>query len=51
MGERRTSVPAEAVRLMLDHIRAVTDDPEGVDDVERRLREALPPSPPGPSGR
>src|SRR5688572_29551665 len=41
LGERLTSEPEEAVRTAVEQIRALTDDPQDLPQVERRLREAL----------
>ena len=40
-GAQTTSVLEEAIKLLLDHVRALSDAPDEVDRVEPRLREAL----------
>lgn len=39
--EHKTSVREEAVRWLLDHVRAISEEPGEVDRLEERLRAAL----------
>jgi hypothetical protein len=40
-GARTTSVPKEALEMMIEHIRRLADEPDEVGRVEPRLRQAL----------
>jgi hypothetical protein len=40
-GAKTTSELAEAVKLLLEHVRAQSETPDEVERVELRLREAL----------
>jgi len=40
-GHHETSVQEEAVRLMLDHIAALSTEPDDAQQIERELRAAL----------
>ncbi len=40
-GAHTTSVQEEAIGLMLEHIRELADEPDEVERVEPRLRDAL----------
>jgi hypothetical protein len=40
-GAHTTSAPDEAVQLMLEHIRALADEPDEAVRIEPRLRDAL----------
>jgi hypothetical protein len=40
-GHRETSVLEEAVRLMLEHVRSLSDDPRDIVRLAQDLRDAL----------